>query len=64
MGYIFSFLPQKRKEPDSHNVENAGCFASTFLPAWLLEETIAVKSLSREFFGGKAGVGYRILRKG
>ena len=35
-----------------------------FLPERLLEETIAVNSLSREIFGGKARVGYGILRKG
>ena len=56
MGYIFSFLPQKHKEPDSHNVENAGCIASTFLPERLQGETIAVNSLSREFSGEKPGL--------
>ena len=46
LGYIFSPLSQKQKEPDSHNVQNAGCVASTFLPERLLEEAIAVNSLS------------------
>ena len=64
LGYIFSFLPQKHKEPESHNVENAGCGASTFLPERLLEEAMAVNSLARELLGGKAGVGYGILREG
>ena len=55
--YIFSFLRQKHKEPDFHNVQNAGCVASTFLPERLLEETIAVNSLSRKiFFWGKLGL--------
>ena len=53
----FSFLPQKHKASDSHNVQNADCVAWTFLPERLLEETIAVNSLSREFFLGGGGGG-------
>ena len=55
--YFHLSLMQKHKEPDSHNVQNAACVASTFLPERLLEETIAVNSLSREIFlGGKLGL--------